>query len=245
MLIPSNRHTVADLAFWCETESADAIHGARLAASGRCEAAERIIGEFVEGSGRAYVGVSWGKDSVVVAHLSLSHGLPLVSIRDRAEEPDPASIDRTRDAFLNRHGAVVEYIEEDVVGSSATGREDAAGPSLIEAFARVQARHGFSRYVYGLRGAESSQRRRRMLSGMCHGRSCAPIGYWSGDDVFGYLAHHGLPAHSNYAMTGGGRWDRDRLRVCNVGGPRGTGMGRREWEREYYGDVLRRLASRR
>ena len=41
----------------------------------------------------------------------------------------------------------------------------------------------------------------------------------------------------------GGRFPRDRIRVASLSGRRGDGMGRAEWEREYYGDVLRRLAT--
>jgi len=52
---------------------------------------------------------------------------------------------------------------------------------------------------------------------------------------------YNLPVHPAYAMTAGGRWDRKHIRVASLGGQRGAQYGRREWEREYYGDVLRRL----
>jgi phosphoadenosine phosphosulfate reductase len=71
--------------------------------------------------------------------------------------------------------------------------------------------------------------------------ACAPAGWWKLDEVFAVLASEGLPAHPSYAMLGGGRWDRRHLRVSEVGDEKGIGWGRREWEREYYGDVLRRL----
>ena len=51
---------------------------------------------------------------------------------------------------------------------------------------------------------------------------------------------HAMPVHPNYAMLGVGRWDKYRLRVAAVGHCEGDGMGRREWEREYYGDILNR-----
>ena len=62
-------------------------------------------------------------------------------------------------------------------------------------------------------------------------------------ETFGYLAAHDLPVHPAYAMLGGGRWERDRIRVASLGGRRGDGIGRAEWEREYYSDVLNRLAA--
>ena len=70
---------------------------------------------------------------------------------------------------------------------------------------------------------------------------CAPISAWRESDVFSYLAKNKLPVHPAYAMLGGGRWPRHRLRVAEIGDTHGTGGGRREWEQEYYGDVLRRL----
>ena len=71
--------------------------------------------------------------------------------------------------------------------------------------------------------------------------TCAPIGWWTARDVFAYLHLHGLPVHPAYAMTRGGLWPRDRIRVASLGGQRGRGAGREEWERLYYGDELRRI----
>ena len=71
--------------------------------------------------------------------------------------------------------------------------------------------------------------------------TCAPISAWSAEDVYAYAAKYDLPLHPNYAMTGSGRYDRNWLRVASLGGKRGTGMGRAEWEREYYADRINRL----
>ena len=87
----------------------------------------------------------------------------------------------------------------------------------------------------------------RKIMARTHGAStrstCRPITWWSVQDVFSWLAAKDLPAHPVYAMQGGGRWPRERIRVASLGGRRGSGIGRSEWEREYYGDVLRRLES--
>jgi len=77
--------------------------------------------------------------------------------------------------------------------------------------------------------------------GLDTGASFRPIGRWRQADVFSYLHHHHLPVHPAYAMLGGGRWPRRHIRVHSIGGERGTEHGRREWEQEYYGDVLRRI----
>ena len=63
-------------------------------------------------------------------------------------------------------------------------------------------------------------------------------------DVMAYLARFNLPVHPAYGMLGSGRYDRERIRVATLGGERGGGAGRREWESEYYGDVLNRIAAK-
>lgn len=68
--------------------------------------------------------------------------------------------------------------------------------------------------------------------------TCAPIGFWKNDDVFAYLKKYDLPVHPNYAMLGGGRYKRESIRVAEIGDTHGSGMGRSEWEREYYPDIL-------
>jgi phosphoadenosine phosphosulfate reductase len=42
-------------------------------------------------------------------------------------------------------------------------------------------------------------------------------------------------------MLGGGRWDRNYIRVAEIGDIHGNGIGRTEWESEYYNDEIRRL----
>ena len=59
-----------------------------------------------------------------------------------------------------------------------------------------------------------------------------------------YLNKYNLPIHPNYAMLGGGRYDRNNLRVDCLAGTQGNGMGRNEWEKEYYQDIVNRGISR-
>lgn len=119
---------------------------------------------------------------------------------------------------------------------------DAAWNAAIRACAR---RHG-PRHVPGIRAEESSGRLiRQWVYGEASPNGCAPITRWSTADVFAYLATRRLPVHPAYAMLGGGRWPRERLRVAEIGDTHGAAGGRREWEREYYGDVLRRALAGR
>jgi len=48
--------------------------------------------------------------------------------------------------------------------------------------------------------------------------------------------------HPNYAMTSGGRWDKYKIRVSALSDEGGDGHGRKEFEQEYYQDILMRIA---
>jgi len=90
------------------------------------------------------------------------------------------------------------------------------------------------------------------VHGIATERTCAPIGRWSAEDVWAYLYARGLPVHPAYAMSMGGLLDRDRIRVGPLAGERaaawaeqGSGHGRLEWERRYYGWRLAELERER
>jgi phosphoadenosine phosphosulfate reductase len=227
MLIPSDRHTREDLECWRELEAGDQIHGATLDRK-IDQALDRIRSFAAE---PCYCSVSWGKDSVVVAHLvsTADSRVPLGHLVIRATTaPNPDS-ERVRDSYLRMTSQ--RYAEVD-------GRE-----TKQHDFGCLASAFGFSRSINGVRAAESGERRlSRLVHGVATEGVCRPIIDWTTDDVFGYLARFALPVHPAYAMLGGGRYDRQWIRVASLGGERGRGIGRAEWEREYYGDVLRRRA---
>jgi hypothetical protein len=64
-------------------------------------------------------------------------------------------------------------------------------------------------------------------------------GHWSTAEVFAYMHLHDLPVHPAYAQTGNGAWQREHLWVGSLGGHRGSGHGRTEWEELYYPDEMR------
>lgn len=180
----------------------------------------------------------------MLAHLVVRSGadIPLVWVRAEPHaNPDCVSV---RDAFLAAHPARYDEIRVD---STWTGSEWALRwrgkdwrvsqedqHPIDVGFAIARERYG-DRYLSGIRGAESSGRAMRMRRyGTSTVRTCAPLGWWSALDVFGYLALHDLPVHPVYAMTMGGALERERLRVDALGGETGIGWGRREWERTYY-----------
>jgi phosphoadenosine phosphosulfate reductase len=239
MLIPSPRHRPEDLRLWAEHEEADRLHY-RLGRVAEKEAkAVEAIRAFAA-AGPCYVSVSWGKDSLVVAWLArlAEPAIPLVHVHYETLEPD--AISAVRDEYLARFPS--SYHEASVASPLSAGDSSSkAGGALIEGLelGRIRAGIDVDRYIYGLRSEESSDRRKRMWSGATLGRSCAPIGFWSTADVFAFLAVYDLPVHPVYAMLGGGRWLRDRIRLCNLGGPRGAAGGRTQWELEYFGAEMR------
>lgn len=244
-LIPSDRPSRVDLALWSDLEKADRVHGARLLAGSKVGDALAALREFLS-AGPAYVSVSWGKDSVVVAHLcrEACPTAPLVHLRPTNHNPD---CDAVRDHYL-RHFPGQQYAEQPVdygnLHAQGLPRGDLdrlTDSRWYAAIAKAQARYG-GWHVSGVRAEESFGRRARCRRwGVSSPNSCAPLAWWTVADVFGYLAAHDLPVHPAYACLGGGRWEREQLRVAEIGDTRGTGLGRAEWEWEYYGDVLRRL----
>lgn len=233
MLIPSERHRPEDLELWRELEEADLIHGERFLRSGKLKQSLQAIRDFVAAS-PCYAGVSWGKDSTVLFDLLQRAGvcIPIIWLTyGKATNPECRLV---RDAVL-AISPNVDYREIDV-GESEEMRDD---------FSPAVASTGASRYLSGIRADESGIRKISMRRlGLETANVCRPLGWWRLPDVFGYLAVRGLPVHPNYAMLGGGRWPREHLRTASIGGERGRENGRTDWEREYYGDILNRIAAR-
>jgi len=231
MLIPSHRHTAADLRLWAELEESDLVNGRSAALARTVERSMEEIRRFAAG-GRFYVSVSGGKDSAVLSRLVAMAGVdaPMIHVSaGRMANPDTPLV-------LSRMGRVdIINVEYDPAASEADGDR--------RFFAAL--RGAGDRYMSGIRAEESSGRRMRMRKhGLGTPNTCAPLGWWTTVNVFAFAAVSEIALHPVYAMTGGGRWPRAHLRVDELGGSRGRGMGRAEWEREYYGDVIHRLPQR-
>lgn len=245
-LLTSDRHTEADINLWNAHEDADLINAVYV---DRCaELASRVIIDFVSRK-RCYAGVSWGKDSVVVAHLMLRFAphVPLIHLRPTNHNPD---CDRVRDAYFAANSS--QQYREIAVDYSHIDRRNLSPPQIDKATDKEwyksfdSLKPEFDSYVIGIRASESGGRSIRLKSlGLESKVSLLPIGWWSTAQVFAYLAAHELPVHPAYAMLGGGRWARENLRVSEIGDTGGSERGRSEWEQEYYGDVLAMMASKR
>lgn len=223
MLIASSRHTKADLALWQDYESTDLIHSVK----GALLTETLHILEDVIAAGDCCAYTSWGKDSVVLCYFLalLKADIPVVYVR-RGLKDNP-DCDLVRDAFLETHQ--LNYFE----------REYSAEVNIAGKEWKLVAQEFGRRSITGIRADESNT---RLLSVFRHGITtdnvCRPLAFWKSKDIFAFMTQMGLPVHPAYACLGGGRYQREHLRTHSVGGKRGSGNGRNEWEREYYPDCL-------
>jgi phosphoadenosine phosphosulfate reductase len=233
VLIKSPKHTARDLARWAGYREQDEAISSLL--SNKEQAAAHAIREFAQQP--CYLGVSWGKDSVVVADLALRSGFswPIVWVRvEPIKNPECFAV---RDEFLAIYPdcdycEIEVWCRKDSDGWHATG-------TLEQGFKQAVDICGLPRHVSGVRASESAMRKMRCDRwGVSSKNTCAPLARWSGSEVFAYLHKYDLPICSVYAMSFGGLLDREKLRVSSLGGERGSGFGRTEWERFYFGGVL-------
>jgi phosphoadenosine phosphosulfate reductase len=233
MLIKCSRQTEKDLKIWDDYREFDILYYSmnEKKIKLKTEAALNEIYKFKAG----YISISWGKDSTVLAHLCKDLQLPFVCFRNKFENPYNYLV---RNSFLNKYP--INYIE---YWSEITDKNYKNGLiefHTIRAYKKAQKDYGI-KCILGIRQDESPS---RTLSAMKFGVSskskCRPLLRWSIKDIFSYLENFELPVHPNYAMLGGGRYTRDRIRV----GPlmMGSQKGAELWEKEYYGDLLNRLS---
>ena len=230
--MPCDRLTPEDMRVWCKHEAVDAMNVRRMPLDKMSDNATQEMLAFI-GAGPGYAGVSWGKDSMVMAHLIATLGrdgvrYPLVWIKVEGRE-NPFCI-AVRDAFLQRFGNDVDYHEIE-----AKAADHAEGQRTSSQGFKMAADQFGARHISGVRAEESRVRRIRTIRwGLSSLNTCAPIAWWKAEHVFAYLHKHDLPVHPAYAMSMGGAWDRKWLRVASIGGMRGTERGRGEWEKFYY-----------
>lgn len=245
MLIHSDKHTKADLEYWQEYEIVDAINAKKNGLTLKENKALTVLSEFVA-KGSCYVGVSWGKDSVTVAHLCYRLGVRIPFVHLYCVPSHNIECDVVRDTFLARYDipyceVFVDYGDLYCSNLPDTIQDKETDKIYNATWRRISSRIGVH-HISGVRASESGIRRMRMLKhGFDSGLALAPLGWWTEEDIFAYLHKYDLPIHPNYAMLGGGRWRRNRLRVSEIGDGNGNNFGRSEWEGEYYGEELRRM----
>lgn len=201
-----------------------------------------IIEDFLHDD--AEVSVSWGKDSVAVAHLATLAD-PKVKIHwVRARHLEPQDTLDVRDAFLESHPHV-DYRETTVDIPVMRGEAGFPGQDwdMLGSFTG-------KRTISGVRAAESKT---RTLSAKVHGHTtkntCRPMLNWSTMQVFNYLHTRGLPIHRAYQHSFGGVLSLDDIRVHTLGTATMHGSSYWErmtkWEDHYYSDTIREALSAR
>ena len=247
MLIDSPRITTRDRKVWEQRHRYDLplSRGARIE---RLEAqALRAVEEW-RGGGDGIVSVSWGKDSVVAAHIALKvdPDLRLVWVRSDPFETPEAEV--VRDYFLAAHPGA-RYEERVAVLRNPKRGEPGFAKHRLDPDAKHQdvlGEHIPERWVSGLRGQESRMRALSIAwSGMATRNTCRPLAFWRGPDIFAYCAREGLPLHPAYAMSFGGVLDRQWIRthpLCSIVEMK-TDVA--QWEDRYYGDVIRGALAQR
>ena len=241
MLIKCDRHTAKDLEIWAMHEEADA--SLALVMQPKIDQALNLMREWVQGK-RVYVATSWGKDSLVVAHMAwlVARDLKLIHLRPTNHNPD---CDEVRDLYFKQFPGqpyeeiVVDYTHLDLTTISPQHLDKETDKVWWGIVDQLQKAH--DGYILGIRSEESTGRRLRIAKGLAYNKSLLPIGHWQNEHVFAYLYRYDLPIHPAYAMCGGGRYPRRHIRVAEIGDNPGDGMGRAEWEKEYYGDFYRRM----
>jgi len=237
-----SRCTDADWLVWQDRAQADPIWAQTRAHAQRVQAASLALQRFCDGE-RGYIGVSWGKDSCAVLLMALRLGIdwPLVHVDlDPVRNPDCAV---TRDAWLALYPELRNRYHEITircVPKPSTGRYD-TNRAYAEGFAECAQRFG-RRRVSGVRAEESGARERTVQRnglGNRDSNTARPLGRWGSEDVFAFLADH--PLAPAYPCSLGGIYERGRVRLNNLWGLYGEGHGRREWERRYYPDDIRRI----
>ena len=241
MLVESDRHTDADLQHWHELSAADRSAAQQAVFAATAARARDSIRSFYRRPRPHYVATSWGKDSVVLLHMLRATGYsPKVIHVRQLDNENPESL-KVRDAFLARFPCDYEEVGYSYRDADASWFGGKGQPiRWFQVLRELQGQYGM--HITGVRADESSTRHLRFATYGVESRwSLAPLQWMTIDHVFAYLHFFDLPIHANYAMTGGGRWDRRYLRVAAIGNERGRGHGRLTWEREYFSDVLNRM----
>lgn len=246
MLIDSSRLTAADRAVWERLEHYDDVLSRSPRLGTLAGQARAAVERFAAGGG-FYVSVSWGKDSVVAAHLALQVVPDARVVWVRSRHFEMPECEQVRDAFLAMHPAA-RYEEIEVELRNPKRGE----PGFAERHEDPHADHQdvlkenlTGRYVSGVRAEESRVRRMSVgHRGLVTRNTCRPLGRWDATDVFAFLYREGLPVHPAYAMSLSGAYDRRWLRVhplCSAPPARSAvyaGLDHGAWEDAYYADVI-------
>lgn len=241
MLIQCYRIKPGDLQRWYADEEYDCLLSTIKADKlhAKAEKSKEVIAEFL--SEKAFISMSWGKDSVLATWLTWQAcrenkiTMPVIAYSkvdgDRKANPD---CDLVKTFFLDKWPS--PYIE------NYFNTYDYPNSSRDLHFELLTKEVGTERRITGIRNSESQRRSTRFKTkGFSTKNTCAPLSLWTTEDVFCYSFMMGLPLHPVYAMNGQGAWDRKDLRVHSIGGIAGCEFSRRSWECAYYPELINQI----
>lgn len=213
--------------------------------------AERVIHEWLAQCERPYVSFSGGKDSTVLAHLvaRLDPTVPLMYVADAEGcTPDVAQMKAWHQQ--NGHqliefewGSFFDAYEEYGMGHTAIDR------LYSQRVIRWVAEQGYDGSARGLRAQESKARQMHARThGLIRKRSDSnvidtdPLIWWRVDDIWVYLATHGLPYSRMYDVEDA--QPRNLRRIGTLWGTTAATTGRIARLKRLYPDDYARFAAR-
>jgi 3'-phosphoadenosine 5'-phosphosulfate sulfotransferase (PAPS reductase)/FAD synthetase len=154
--------------------------------------------QFIGMCQRPYVSLSWGKQSIILAHMAyrIDKAVYVIFIN----EPDTdilADFAEVRQQFLQKWPVnYAEYFMRD--------------GQLKDFAAQFEAKQGFDGVVMGLAAVESKGRRYTLAKADYHNiyrysngkKRCCPLRHWSNQDVAAYVSKYEIPMLSTYRRYG-------------------------------------------
>lgn len=247
MLIEIDTLSRQDLEEWSHLERYDIALGESTPMARKTLEALELISRYVGTHPDTVCSASWGKDSIVVAHLTrlAAPEIPIMwvpTIRTDGMSYEADATYQVRDRFLSDYPG--PYIEQAAIARNPKrGDPDYSPDQFTQPGYQSQdvlKENNTRPYISGVRAEESAIRAgSRRWHGLATKNTCRPIMDWKTTDIFAYIAAHDLPAHPAYAATHGGTLDRRWLRVHPLRSKapdRSTVYGRDMdgWEDEYF-----------
>lgn len=227
LLIITDRHKSEDLVLWKDYEELDSVSNY---SDKKVDQSVLLIYDFLSKNEKSCIMTSWGKDSIVLLDLFIKTGIRKPVVYMRFSDRSNPDCDLVRDYFLNKYK--IDYHEETFNYSKVRK----SGKHWKNLFAR------YGKRCTGIRKEESGVRNLQwIINGFESENSCRPLSLWKSQEIFSYIFKNNLPLSPVYGYLGGGRYERKNLRTHSLAGTSGNGMGRTEWEREYYQDILNKI----
>lgn len=218
----------------------------------RVEKAKELISRHLD---NAYIAISGGKDSAVLAHLAhcIDPLVPMYSWMDDLEWPETSEmLEQYRSDYnwnihiIRRNGLWDRLVK---IGKSPFVHNYFYDSSLLPESRRDPIKC-YKTVFLGLRADESKDRFRNATTRGCQYvkrdgvNVVAPLQWWEPRDVFAYLLHHAIPIHPIYSKDRFNNFDPGVLRVSWwIPSPAVSRHGYCVWLRHYYPDKYNLLAN--